>query len=722
MAARKTVRKGIAKVPVMIQLETLECGAVSLAMCLAYYGLYLPLEQMRKECGVSRDGSNLKNIYLVAKKYGLDPHAYRFSTGQLRQNATFPCIIYWDFNHFVVLRGFRGKYAYLNDPAQGTVKMPLQEFEKGYSGICLTFSLTDRFVPGGRPPSVLAFAKKRLAGTSSMFKLVVLTTFITSLIAILTPAFSRFFVDVILQDNGYKYSYAFFMLLALVFFLQIGATWIKTVYLLKLQGKMAILANTSFVWHVLRLPMDFFAQRMPGEVLNRQSVNQNIAATLIQAIAPMALDFASMVLYFYLMLHYSPIPALVGLLSTFLNLLLSLLITNRRINIARVQTREQGKLQGMTVSGIGMIETIKSAGAENGFFINWANHQALFNNQKAAYTRLNEYLGQLPSLLNLLTGNIVLFLGLLFIIQGDWTVGMVSAFTGYLSAFSAPATSLFTSGQAIQEMRINMERVEDVLEYPTDVPESLEGDEIQIEEKLHGNLEVKQVTFGYNALADPLLENFSLTLPEGKSVALVGGSGCGKSTIVRLVTGLVKPWSGEILLDGIPISKISREVFSLSVGCVDQEIFLYEDSCLNNIRMWDQTMLESKIIRAAQDAQIHEEIVRREGEYQHIMADGGRDFSGGQRQRIEIARALALEPSLLILDEATSALDAETENEIMAAIKQRHISCLIISHRLSIVRDCDEIIVMRNGHVVDRGRHEELMQRCAYYQALIITE
>lgn len=722
MTVRKATRKKIARVPVLVQLEALECGAVSLAMCLAYYGLYIPLEQMRKECGVSRDGSSLKNVYLVAQQHGLETHAYRYNAEQLRKKATYPCILHWDFNHFVVLKGFRGKYAYLNDPAHGTVKIPMSEFKIRYSGICLMLQPTERFVPGGRPASVLRFARKRLKGTRSLFILVVMTTFIATLIAALSPAFSRFFVDIILQDNGYKYSTIFVILLALVFFMQVTATWIKTVYLLKLQGKMAILANTTFVWHVLRLPLDYFTQRLPGEVLNRQSVNQDIAATLIQAIAPMALDFLSMVLYFYLMMRYSPIPALVGLFFTFINLLLSLMLSRRRVNIARVQTREQGQLQGLTVSGIGMIETIKSSGAESGFFTNWANHQASYNNQKAAYIRLNEYLGQLPALLNLLTGNIVLFLGLMYIIQGEWTVGMMSAFTGYLTAFSTPATSLFTSGQAIQEMRTNMERVEDVLEYPTDVPESFENNGPLAQEKLSGRLELKQVTFGYNQLNKPLIENFSLSLPVGGSIALVGGTGCGKSTVARLVTGLVKPWSGEILLDGIPLSEISRELFSLSVGCVDQDISLYGDSCLNNLRMWDQTVAEGKIIRAAQDARIHEEIIRREGEYQYVMADGGLDFSGGQRQRMEIARALAQEPNLLVLDEATSALDAETENEIMTTIKKRHISCLIISHRLSIVRDCDEIIVMRNGHVEDRGRHEELMQRCSYYQALITME
>lgn len=722
MTVRKETRRGIAPVPVMIQLEALECGAVSLAMCFAYYGLYVSLEQMRKECGVSRDGSNLKNIFLVAQQHGLEPHAYRYNAEQLRKKATYPCILHWDFNHFVVLKGFRGNCAYLNDPAQGTVKMPMDEFKKRYSGICLTLLPTDSFVPGGRPASVLGFARRRLRGTRSLFALIVLTTFIATLVAALSPAFSRFFVDVLLQDNAYKYSTMFFCLLTLVFFMQVTATWIKTVYLLKLQGKMAIIANATFVWHVLRLPLDYFTQRMPGEVLNRQSVNQDIAATLIQAIAPMALDFISMVLYFYLMMSYSPIPALVGLCFTFVNLLLSLMLSRRRVNIARVQTREQGQLQGLTVSGIGMIETIKSSGAESGFFTNWANHQASYNNQKAAYIRLNECLGQLPALLNLLAGNIVLFLGLMYIIQGQWTVGMMSAFTGYLSAFSTPATSLFESGQAIQEMRTNMERVEDVLEYPTDVPESFDDEAPAAQEKLSGRLELRQVTFGYNQLARPLIEDFSLSLPVGGSVALVGGTGCGKSTIARLVTGLVKPWSGEILLDDMPLADISRELFALSVGCVDQDISLYGDSCLNNLRMWDQTVPEGRIIRAAKDAQIHDEIARREGEYQYVMADGGRDFSGGQRQRMEIARALAQEPNLLVLDEATSALDAETENEIMNTIRQRHISCLIISHRLSIVRDCDEIIVMRGGHVVDRGRHEELMQRCEYYQALITTE
>ena len=611
----------------------------------------------------------------------------------------------------------------VNDPARGKVKLTFKEFEDSYSGICMLFAPAEDFEPGGKPASILKFASERLRGTLQMFLLVAITTLIASVTGMLLPAFSRFFMDHLLTRNAVQWSGGFFVLMGLTVASQIASLWIKTVYLLKLQGKMAAIANTSFLWHILRLPVEFFEQRMAGDIVSRQQSNQEITNTLINTLTPVLLDFAAMILNLVIMINYSPLLAAIGILSVFINLGIAKIISAKRVDISRVQMRDMANLQGTTLLGIHMIETIKSAGAENGFFSRWAGVQANAFTQAVKYAKLDQTLGQLPVLLSLLTSNLILFLGVRLIMSGEWTIGLISAFNGYLLAFSTPATSLIQAGQQIQEMRTQMERVQDVFKYPTDIEYSdtstLPDEELN---KLSGLVEVKNVTFGYNKLDKPILEDFSMRVEQGKSVAIVGSSGCGKSTVAKLITGLYPVWSGEILFDGRPISEINRSVFTSSVACVNQDITLFEDTVANNIRMWDKSIENFEIILAARDAMIHDDIVQREGDYSAEVQESGKNFSGGQRQRIEIAGVLAQDPTVIIMDEATSALDTRTEYDLMKSINQRGITRIIISHRLSIIRDCDEIIVMKDGHILDRGTHGELMGRCGYYTELITNE
>ena len=715
--------KKVAKVPVIMQMEALECGAASLAMILAYFGLWIPLEQLRKECGVSRDGSNLKSMFKVAKKYKLTPKAFRCDAETLRKDGRFPAVVFWEFNHFVVVDGFNGDYVFLNDPARGKVRLTIEEFAKSYSGVCMLFEPAEDFETGGQPASILEFARERLTGTLPMFLMVTVTTLIASLTGIMLPAFSRFFVDNLLTRNVAQWSAGFFVLLGLTVVSQIASLWIKTVYMLKLQGKMAAISNASFLWHILRLPVEFFEQRMAGDIVQRQQSNQEITNTLINIFAPLVLDSAAMVFNLFIMMNYSPLLASVGVASVLGNLWLARVISAKRIDITRVQMRDMANLNGTTLMGIDMIETIKSAGAENGFFTRWAGFQANANAQAVKFARLNQTLGQIPPLVSLLSSNLILFLGVRLIMSGEWTIGLISAFNGYLTAFSNPAVSLINAGQRIQEMRTNMERVQDVFKYPTDIEYSamktIPDKELG---KLSGLVEMKHVTFGYNKLDAPILEDFSMRVEPGGSVAIVGPSGCGKSTAAKLITGLYPVWSGEILFDGKRIDEINRNIFTSSVTCVNQDITLFEDTVANNIRMWDKSIEDFEVILAARDAAIHDDIVQRNGDYSAEVQEGGRNFSGGQRQRIEIAGALAQEPTILIMDEATSALDSKTEYELMRLVSLRGITRIIISHRLSIIRDCDEIIVMKEGRIIDRGTHGELMKRCSYYAELITNE
>ena len=718
---KTTITKGVAKVPVIMQMEVLECGAASLAMILAYFGKWIPLEQVREDCGVSRDGSNAKNVLKAARSYGLIAKGYRYEPEDLKKNGKFPCIIHWNLNHFVVLNGFKGDKAVLNDPARGTYTVSKETFDRSFTGVCLMFEPSEEFRPGGKPKSMVAFAKKRLSGAGSAIAFVTLTTVISSLLGIIYPAFSRVFLDRLLTQKNPEWFYPFLVGLASLSALQLLVAWIRTVYSLQIDGKMAVVGNTTFMWKVLRLPMQFFSQRMAGDIASRQSSNASISKNLVNTFAPLALNTAMMVFYLVVMIRYSWLLTLVGLISILVNLLMSHIISQKRINLTRIQVRDAGKLASATVAGIEMIETIKASGAENGYFEKWSGYQASVNTQKVKYVKLNQYLGMIPSLVSSLTNTAVLMIGVWLTMKGEFTVGMIMAFQGFLSSFTAPASSLISAGQTLQEMRTEMERVEDVMEYPND-PVFENETEAEKYAKLTGEIEMKNVTFGYSALAEPLIKDFNLSLKPGSRVAFVGFSGCGKSTLAKLISGLYQPWSGEILFDGKPMSQIDRSIFTASLAVVDQDIILFEDTIANNIKMWDDSIEDYSMIQAASDVRLHEDILRRDGGYQYRITEGGKDFSGGQRQRLEIARVLAQDPTIIIMDEATSALDAKTEYEVVASIKNRGITCIVVAHRLSTIRDCDEIIVLDRGNVVERGTHDELYAKGGLYTKLVSNE
>ena len=712
---------GVAKVPVVMQMEALECGAASLAMVCAYYEKWIPLEQIRLDCGVSRDGANAKNLLVAARSYGFTAKGYRYEPEDLRRLGKFPCIIHWNFNHFVVLDGFRGNKAYLNDPAKGSYSVSMETFDNAFTGICLMFEPNETFAPSGKQKSVFSFAMSRLKGARTAVVFVVLTTLISALIGVISPAFSRIFMDRLLTHESPDWFYPFMIALSVMSALQLLISALEAYYSNRINAKLATVGSTSFLWKVLHLPMEFFSQRLAGDIQGRQGSNAGIANSVVNTFAPLALNAIMMVFYLVVMIRYSWILTLVGLASLVVNAFMARIISKKRINITRVSMRDAGKLAGATIAGVEMIETIKASGAENGFFERWAGYQASVNSAKVKYAKINQYLGMIPAAVSTVTGIVVLTLGIWFAMEGTFTVGMIMAFQGMLSSFSAPATTFISAGQTMQEMRTQMERIDDVMLYREDECYQSEGKQCDLE-KLKGNIELKNITFGYSRLSAPIIKDFSLTVKPGERIALVGSSGCGKSTISKLVSGLYQPWNGEILYDGKPLSEVNRDVFTGSIAVVDQEVTLFEDSISNNIKMWDTSIEDFEMILAARDAQIHEEIMRRDGGYNYKIAEGGKDFSGGQRQRLEIARVLAKDPTVVILDEATSALDAKTEFDVVNAIKERGITCIVVAHRLSTVRDCDQIIVLEDGVAVERGTHEELYAKGGLYTRLISND
>ncbi|MCL2013512.1 MAG: NHLP family bacteriocin export ABC transporter peptidase/permease/ATPase subunit [Oscillospiraceae bacterium] len=708
------------KCPVILQLEIVECGAASLAMVMAYHSKWVPLERVRTDCGVSRDGSSAKNLLQVARLYGFKAQGYRVEPSQIH-TIPMPCIIHWNMNHFVVLRGITKKFAYINDPAKGEVKIPIEQFGTSFTGIAIAITPGENFEPSGKPVSIWPFAKSRLKGTAPVFSFIIIISAMTSVIGIISTMFSRVFVDDLLSGNRPEWAYGFIVLFLAFNFLSILLTVINTKSNSKITAKFAVVSSGMFIWHALRLPVDFYSSRNAGDIAARQDENDGISLSLIQMFAPLFIEAAMMVFYLFIVLQYSVLLTIIGFVSLVINYAVNKFITDKNVNISRVSSRDAGKLGAMTVAGVEMIETIKSAGAEDGFFERWSGLHASVNNTRIKSMKLNISAGMIPQIVSEVINIIVLLIGAYLIIKGDMTIGIFFAFQGFLSAFLAPLSTIINTRLQMQQMKVSMERVQDVFNYKPDVTytEQSEVDDEQSFFKLSGELEIKDLTFGYNKLSPPLLENFNLTLKPGESVALVGASGCGKSTIAKLISNLYKPWSGEVLFDGKTADEISREIFTSSVSVVDQDIILFKDSVSNNIKTWDKSIEDYEVILAARDSQIHKTIIERDSGYDCEILEGGKNFSGGERQRLEIAGALAKDPTVIILDEATSALDAKTEYDVINAIKNRDITTVVVAHRLSTIRDCNEIIVLDKGKVVQRGTHDELYAVEGKYRELV---
>ena len=725
--AKQTVKKpvngtGVARTPVIMQMEEQECGAASLAMVLAYYDKWVSLEQVRIDCGVSRDGSNAKNLVLAARHYGLDADGYNYEPEELRREGTFPCIVHWNFDHFVVLNGFRGSKAYINDPSKGFREISLKEFDEAFTGVCLMFEPGSGFMPGGRQKSMLEYAAKYLTGAKAALAFTILMTVIFALIGVISPGFSREFMDRILLGLGLSFRTVFYIMLAAFSLVQVIARWVQAMHSLRLYGKLEIVGSADYLWKIFSLPMLFFSQRLPGDLQNRMQKNAGIAKTLIQVLTPLVMDTLMMVFYLLVMIRYNWIMACIGVIAIGINALISRMISKKRLNMLRAMLRDQAKISSSTVSAIEMIETIKASGAEKGYFSSWAGMQAAVNTQSVNTASIGIRLGTVSTLINTVTGLAITGMGMYLIVtHAAFTVGMLVAFQGYLQAFSSPAAELLHAGQTIQEMRSDMERLEDVMEYPSENVFAVQTVPLD-NHKLTGKIEMKHVTFGYSPLDAPLIDDFSLRISQGERIAIVGETGCGKSTVAKLVAGLYQPWSGEILYDDRPLSDIDRTDFTGSVAIVDQDVVLFEDTISANIKMWDDTIEDYEMIIAAKDASVHREIIEGNEGYNAKLLENGKNLSGGQRQRLEIARALAQQPTVLIMDEATSSLDSRTEYEIMRSVALCRITMIIIAHRLSTVRDCDDIIVMRHGKIIAQGTHKELIATCDYYRDLVAGE
>ena len=707
-------------VPTMLQMEVTECGAACLGMVLGHYGRWVPLEELRVRCGVSRDGSKAANMLRAARGYGMTAQGYRSEPLRVF-DIPFPMIVFWDFNHFVVLEGIKKDKVYLNDPAEGPRVLSMEEFDEGFTGICLGFQPGPEFRRSAKQPGIVSGLRSRLGKARTPLAFAVLATLMLVLPGLAVPTITKTFVDeVLIQSNGEVVA-GLLIGLAVAAGMQGLLTWMQQVCLARMETKLSLVTTTRFFWHVVALPMEFFGQRFAGDVASRVASNDQVARMLAGELATNAINMLTMVFFALVMLSYDVLLTLVALFMVLLNLLALRLVSRVRENANRRFLKEQGKLAGTSINGVRMIETLKANGSEDDFFARWSGIHAnslVAQQQLGLYTNL---LGVVPPMLASLTTVAILGVGGLRVLEGALTIGGLVAFQTLAQRLAEPITGLVQFGANLQTAKGDIARLDDVLKYKPSprVVQTLREEQSEALPRARGHVVIEGITYGYNMQEPPLIKDFSLTVQPGQRVALVGGSGSGKSTIARLVCGLLTPWAGTVRVDGYDLKEISSGHFAELVSYVDQEVVLFQATVQDNIALWDATIPEYDLTQALRDASIHDVVMARPGKLMAEVGENGLNFSGGQRQRLEIARALASSSPVLVLDEATAALDPVTELEIDNRLRRRGVTCLIIAHRVSTIRDADEIIVLERGNIVQRGMHDDLIKQKGTYRDLI---
>lgn len=720
--------KGRFRTPTILQMEATECGAACLAMILARMGRWVPLEEMRVSCGVSRDGSKAANVLRAARQYGLAAKGYRKDLSTFA-SLPFPMIMFWNFNHFVVVEGvdLRSGSAWINDPATGPRQVGEVEFAENFTGVCLVFERTPTFEKAGAPPSLVRGFMERLRGSSSALTFLVLVGLALVIPGLALPLLSQVFVDEVLLEGRKDWVPILLVGLAATAITRGVLSWLSGLYLARLEVKLAVAHGAALFWHILRLPVDFFAQRHPGDIANRVESNDQVASLLGGELTGALTGVFSLVFFGLIMVLYDPVLAAVAIGLSLFNVVALRLLWRLQEDISRRVVREQSNLAGVSVSGIASIEQLKAQGGEPDFFAKWSGVQANYLNAQQQISFLSSVLNVVPGVLATLTNVVILWLGGLSVMEGTMTVGMLVAFQSLVGSFGEPIRALMGLGGSLNTVKGDMGRLDDVRRYPIEprladsqrASGALETGPIN---RLSGRIELRDVVFGYSRREAPLLHGITLTIEAGQRVAFVGGSGSGKSTLAKLINGLYRPWSGSVTFDGRIMDDIPHHVFAGSVACVDQEIFLFEGTVRENVTLWDVRVPDAAITRALADAELLEVIEQRPRRYDAGVQEGGGNFSGGQRQRLEIARALVGDPCILVLDEATSALDPVVEKNIDENLRRRGCTCIIVAHRLSTIRDADEIIVLDRGRIAQRGTHETLMRQEGLYRRLLEAE
>ncbi len=707
-----------AKTPTVYQMEATECGAASLCIIFSYFGKSMPLEQMRIETGVSRDGCNAGNIMLAAKKYGFECHGYRKEPSGLKGLQP-PCILHWNFNHFVVFEGFKGKYAYINDPAVGRRRLSPEELDASFTGVVLTFRPTEKFVPEKKKSTLFSFIKKRISGQTGVLAKLLFIGLLLVFPGLVLPVVSQVFLDEVFVPGNTDLFSGLILFMAASVLLQICLTVYRGRILGRLQKKMVLLSAREFLSGLFRLPISFFDQRYVGDLSGRVTNNARVSDFLAGDLAETVLNLFVAVFYLMLLIIYSPLLTLIAVGTAAVNAAV-MRITSRVIADDSLKLQQDaGKAAGAVYAGISITDTLKASGFENEYVgrILGYSAKAIYTEQRLS--RNQQMINAVPEAVKMLADILILLIGGAQVIDGKMTIGMLVAFTALFGSFSQPVDKLVGFVKNIQSTKADISRVEDISKYPRDEKFDESVKKYPVKTKLEGSVELRDVSFGYSRLKPPVVADLGFRLDCGSSIAFVGLSGSGKSTAAKVISGLYAPWSGKVLFDGMEASKIPNEVLNASISAVSQNVTLFSGTVRDNLTMWNSNISENDMIAAAKDACIHDIISQKPDGYDFILSEGAANLSGGQRQRLEIARALATNPTVLIMDEATAALDPVTEKRIMDNIKRRGCTCVVVAHRLSAIRDCDSIVVMDRGRIVQRGTHERLLSEDGPYGRFI---
>ncbi|MFE9479992.1 NHLP family bacteriocin export ABC transporter peptidase/permease/ATPase subunit [Streptomyces spororaveus] len=709
------------RTPTVLQMEAVECGAAALAMVLGHHGRFVPLEELRIACGVSRDGSRASSLLKAARGYGLTAKGMQMDLAALAEVRA-PAVLFWEFNHYVVYEGTARRLGrrgvYVNDPAKGRRFVPIEEFDTSFTGVVLTFEPGDGFRRGGRRPGVLGAVPARLRGTSGTLAAAVVASLLLVAVGVTVPALSRTYIDMFLIGEQTSLLGVLFASMAVALVLTAALTAVLQANLLRGRVISSTLGSARFFRHLLRLPVTFYSQRNPADLVQRLQSNDAVAETLARDLSAAAVDAVVVVLYAVLLWTYDPQLTLVGVAVALLNVVALRIAIRLRATGTQKLRAESARLTNTAYSGLQLIETMKATGGENGFFRRWAGQHAVTLDVQQRLGVPSAWLAIVAPTLAAFNSALILTIGGLRAVEGHLTVGLLVAFQALVTSFTAPISRLGGVAGRIQDFAADVARLDDVENFPVDRVYS-RREPAASTRRLKGHVELDRITFGYNPLDAPLLKDFSLTVGPGQQVALVGGSGSGKSTVSRLVSGLHAPWAGAVRIDGMRLEDIPRGALAASVSFVDQDVFLFEGTVRDNVTLWDPSIADEAVVAALEDAAVHEVVARRPGGIHSRVEQDGRNFSGGQRQRLEIARALVRRPSVMVLDEVTSALDAVTEQIIIDNLRRRGCACVVIAHRLSTVRDSDEIVVLDRGTVVERGRHEQLIAARGPYAALV---
>lgn len=707
--------------PRIIQMESVECGSAALCILLRRYKKYATLEELRFSCGVSRDGVSSYNIVEAAKKYGFAAQGYEADFEELSFFPT-PSILFWEQNHFVVLERILGKHVYINDPATGPRVISSREAKESYSGLVLCFEPTKEFIPGVAPPTLWGRIKARYKPVKTVLYCLLTMEFLTVLFSLTIPAFYQVFIDRFLQEGMPSWKGTFVSLLLGVVLISGAIAWVQGRMLNFIQTKFSIDFASEFFWHLLSLPSRFFSQRFGGEVLQRFKLNSRITSMVTQDLVLSGINLSFVLIYLAIIFHYSVAIGLLGLFAAGFNVAILIYISSQRTSQYALLQQCNARALGLSLDALENIEALKGVGEESFFFSRIGDAYAKSINASIKIERKDIWLSNLSGISQSLTTVGLLGLGTYEVMMGHFTIGMLISLQILLSNFLAPLAGIVSFSSEAQSIGTDLMRLDDVLKNPIDP--MLEGrpDPSAGESPLKGRVEYSSVTFGYNPTEKPLVTDFSLVAEEGAMIGIVGEVGSGKSTLAKLGAGLYIPWKGRVLFDGKPIKEVSRELFSHSVAFVDQEISLFAGTVRENVSLWNKEVSLDQIQKACMRAHIHDEILTFPGGYEAELQEEALNLSAGQRQRLEIARALLFEPKVLFLDEAMNTLDSEVEEKILRSLREMGTTTFLISHRLSAVRNADQIIVVQNGKITEKGTHQELSSNRKYYSSQLTKE